>query len=137
MAVLPRYIQKMVLAVSIFQKVLVLSFWNFKLQVFKYQWNFRPHATVIWNLVKNPTVHIMISWALRISVQYPTSLSNKHPYLEPNKYYLKDLSANHKRVKVNPPIHLHLIFEILQFEIVSLINWIFFSPVWTGFLLPV
>ena len=30
-------------------------------------------------------------------------------------------------------IYLHLIFEILQFEISSLMNWIFFL-VWTGFL---
>ena len=33
----------------------------------------------------------------------------------------------------NPPIYLHLIFDILQFEISSLMNWIFFL-VWTGFL---
>ena len=32
-----------------------------------------------------------------------------------------------------PPIYLHLIFDILQFEISSLMNWIFFL-VWTGFL---
>ena len=39
-------------------------------------------------------------------------------------------------VQAYPPIYLHLIFEILQFEISSLMNWIFFL-VWTGFLLPV
>ena len=38
--------------------------------------------------------------------------------------------------KARPFICLHLIFEILQFEISSLMNWIFFL-VWTGFLLPV
>ena len=32
-----------------------------------------------------------------------------------------------------PPIYLHLIFDILKFEISSLINWIFFQ-VWTGFM---
>ena len=32
--------------------ILVLAFWNFKLKVLKYQWNFRPHATLIQNLVK-------------------------------------------------------------------------------------
>jgi hypothetical protein len=26
--------------------ILVLSFWNFKLKVLKYQWNFRPHAHI-------------------------------------------------------------------------------------------
>ena len=31
-----------------------------------------------------------------------------------------------------PPIYLHLIFAIFQFEISSLMNWIFFL-VWTGF----
>ena len=33
--------------------------WNFKLNVVKYQWNFRPHATVISNLVK-PLMYILI-----------------------------------------------------------------------------
>ena len=28
-------------------------------------------------------------------------------------------------LQANPPIYLHLIFEILQFEISSLMNWIF------------
>ena len=32
--------------------ILVLAFWNFKLKVLKYQWNFRPHTTVISKLVK-------------------------------------------------------------------------------------
>ena len=27
--------------------MLVLAFWNFKLKVLKYQWNFRPNATVM------------------------------------------------------------------------------------------
>ena len=30
--------------------VLVIDFWNFKLKVLKYPWNFRPHATVISKL---------------------------------------------------------------------------------------
>ena len=33
------------------------------------------------------------------------------------------------------PIYLHLIFDIFEFEISSLMNWIFFW-VWTGFLNP-
>ena len=37
--------------------ILVLAFWNFKFKVLKYQWNFRPHATVISNLVK-PLIYI-------------------------------------------------------------------------------
>ena len=32
--------------------ILILALWNFKLKVLKFQWNFRPHDTVIWNLVK-------------------------------------------------------------------------------------
>ena len=35
-----------------------------------------------------------------------------------------------------PPIYLNWIFQILQLEISSLMNWYFF-PVWTRFLLPV
>ena len=38
--------------------------------------------------------------------------------------------------KCTPPIYLHLIFPILQFEISNLMNWIFFL-VSTGFLLLV
>ena len=38
--------------------ILVLAFWNFKCKVLKYEWNFRPHATVIWNLVK-PLIFMM------------------------------------------------------------------------------
>ena len=33
--------------------ILVLAFQNFKLQLLKHKWNFRIHATVIWNLVKS------------------------------------------------------------------------------------
>ena len=36
-------------------------------------------------------------------------------------------------VTTYPPIYLHLIFDILQFEISSLMNWIIFL-VWTGLL---
>ena len=32
--------------------ILVVNVWNFKLRVLKYQWNFSPNATVIWNLAK-------------------------------------------------------------------------------------
>ena len=46
--------------------ILVLAFWNFKLKVLKYQWNFRPHATVIWNLVKP-----LIIYFLQVSQNFP------------------------------------------------------------------
>ena len=42
------------LAVSV--SILVQAFWNFKLKVLKYQWNFRPHATVISKFGETPNL---------------------------------------------------------------------------------
>ena len=42
--------------------ILVLAFWNFKVKVLKCQWNFRPQATVIWNLVKPLQDTLQIIW---------------------------------------------------------------------------
>ena len=39
---------------------------------------------------------------------------------------------NYFLLRFLPPIYMHLIFDILHFEILRLMNWIFF-PVWTGF----
>ena len=47
----------------------VLAFWNFKLKVLKYQCNFRPHATVIPNLVKPlENIHVGAFWLILINV---------------------------------------------------------------------
>ena len=37
--------------------ILVLAFCDFKLKVLKYQWNFRPHVTVISKFGETPKVH--------------------------------------------------------------------------------
>ena len=34
--------------------ILLVAFWNFRLKVFKYQWTFRPHATVILRFGDTP-----------------------------------------------------------------------------------
>ena len=43
---------------------MVLAFWNFKIIVLRYQWNFRPHATLIQNLVNPLNVPALVFNAL-------------------------------------------------------------------------
>ena len=82
----------------------------------------QPQKDCIWLVL--PTKIRRANWPAH------WSMSSDVPVLTEIHYY-----ELHQAVK-QTPIYLHLIFEILKFEISSLTNWISFL-VWTGYLLPV
>ena len=45
-------------------QMLVLAIWSFKVKVLKYQWNFRPNATLISKFGETPNLHT--TYVLRI-----------------------------------------------------------------------